>query len=100
MPGPCPTNEYQQPPDQAIPPPRPPVPVPANVVESSIETLNLLDEYFRLHASTATRGELRTFAGLQGWHPIQGTEVLIDSIGLDARSLTRARDKAALKTNG
>jgi hypothetical protein len=87
-----PTDEYREPPAAAIAPPQPAVVVPGDVVASALETLNLLDEFFRLHASTATRAELRHFAGLQGWHPIQGADVLIDSIGLDVRSLTRARD--------
>jgi hypothetical protein len=95
MPGPWPTDEYQEPPDDALPPPQPPILVPADVVASTLQTLNLLDEYFRRHASTATRAELRTFAGLQGWDPVQGAEVLIEGIGIDALALTRARDATA-----
>jgi hypothetical protein len=87
-----PTDEYQEPPADAIAAPQPAVTVPGTVIASTLETLNLLDEFFRLHTSAATRAELRQFAGRQGWHPIQGAEVLIESIGLDARSLTRARD--------
>jgi hypothetical protein len=55
MPGTWPTNEYQEPPDDAFPPEEPPVAVPAAALASTVETLNLLDEFFRLHASTATR---------------------------------------------
>jgi hypothetical protein len=84
------TDEYPEPPDDAFPPEQPPVAVPATVVVSTIETLNLLDEFFRLHASATARGELRAFAGRQGWHPIQGAEVLIETIGLDALALQRA----------
>jgi len=92
MPRPWSVDEYQEPPDDALPPPQPPVIVPATVIASTLETLNLLDEYFRRHANTATRAELRQFAGLQGWNPVQSAEVLIEGIGLNARSLTRARD--------
>jgi hypothetical protein len=85
-------DEYQEPPDDAIARPLPPVAVPAAIIANTLETLNLLDEFFRLHASTAVRAELRQFAGLQGWHPIHGAEVLIEAIGLDARGLARALD--------
>jgi hypothetical protein len=91
MPGPWPT-EYQEPPDDAFPAPEPPVAVPATAISSTLQTLNLLDEFFRRHASTATRTELRAFAALQGWDPVQGAETLIEGIGLDALSLTWARD--------
>jgi hypothetical protein len=64
--------------------------VPATVIASTLETPNLLDEYFRRRASTTTRDELRAFAGLQRWDPVQGAEILIEGIGLDARSLIRA----------
>jgi hypothetical protein len=66
--------------------------VPAEVVESTLHTLNLLDQYFRIHASTTARAELRAFAGLQRWHPVHGADVLIDGIGLNAQALTHARD--------
>lgn len=94
MPGTWPTNEYQEPPDDPFPPEEPPVAVPAGVLASTMETLNLLDEFFRLHASTATRAELRVFAGRQGWDPIQGAAVLIDVIGLNALGLSWASDAA------
>lgn len=94
MPGPWPTDEYQEPPDDAFPPEEPPVAVPAAVVASTMQTLNLLDGFFRRHASTATRTELRVFAGRQGWDPIHGAEVLIEGIGLNALSLDWARDAA------
>jgi hypothetical protein len=87
-----PTDEYQEPPADAIAPPQPAVIVPGEVIASTLQTLTLLDEFFRLHASTAARAELRQFAARQGWDPIQGAEVLIDTIGLDAHDLTRARD--------
>jgi hypothetical protein len=87
-----PTEEYPEPPDDAFPPPQPPVVVPAAVITSTLRTLNLLDEFFRRHASTAARAELRAFAEHQGWDPIQGAEVLIEGIGLDALSLDWARD--------
>ncbi len=96
MPAPWPDDEYQQPPDDAFPPQQPPIPVPPEVVASTLQTLNLLDEYFRLHASTATRAELRAFARRQGWDPVQGAEVIIEGIGLDALALTRARDAVVL----
>ena len=86
------TTEYQEPPADAIAPPQPAVTVPGEVIASTLETLNLLDEFFRLHASSGTRAELHQFARLQGWDPIQGAHHLIDSIGLDAHLLTRARD--------
>jgi hypothetical protein len=91
-----PTDEYQEPPADAISPPQPAVIVPGAVIASTLQTLNLLDEFFRLHASTAARAELRQFAGRQGRDPIQGAEVLIESIGLDAHGLTRARDGIGL----
>jgi hypothetical protein len=92
VPKPWPTDEYQEPPDDAISQPQPATTVPAAVISSTLETLNLLDQYFRLHASTATRAELREFAAMQGWDPIQGAEVLIEGIGLNAYSLARACD--------
>lgn len=94
MPGTWPTNEYQEPPDDAFPPEEPPVAVPAAALASTMEALNLLDEFFRLHVSTATRAELRVFAGHQGWDPVQGAAVLIDGIGLNALGLDWARDAA------
>ena len=87
-----PTDEYQEPPDDAIARPLPPVTVPEAIIARTLETLNLLDEFFRLHSTAAVRAELRHFAGLQGWDPIQGAELLIEGIGLDARGLTRARE--------
>lgn len=87
-----PTDEYQQPPADAIAPPQPAVTVPGEVITSTLETLNLLDEFFRLHASGGTRVELHQFARLQGWNPIEGANHIIDSIGLDAARLTHARD--------
>ncbi len=95
MPGPRPTDEYQQPPDDAFPATGPPVAVPAAVIASTLRTLHLLDEFFRRHTSTTARTELRAFAALQGWDPIQGAETLIEGIGLHALSLTRARDEPA-----
>ena len=89
---PWPTGEYQEPPDDAITQPQPATTVPAAVMNSTLQTLNLLDQYFRLHASTAARADLRQFAARQGWDPTQGAEVLIESIGLNAYGLTRARD--------
>src|SRR6185437_13785306 len=91
-----PTAQYQEPPTDAIAPPQPAVIVPGAVLTSTLQTLNLLDEYFRLHASAASLAELRHFAGLQGWDPIQGAAVLIDSIGLNAARLTQARDNDGL----
>jgi hypothetical protein len=52
MAGPRPTDEYQEPPDDALPAPEPPVAVPAAVIASTLQTLNLFDEFFRLYAST------------------------------------------------
>jgi hypothetical protein len=95
MPAHRPTDEYQQPPDDTFPHQQAPIIVPAEVVASTLQTLNLLDEYFRLHAGTAARADLRTFAGRQGWEPTQGAQVLIESIGLHALALTRARDTQA-----
>ncbi len=86
------TTEYQERPADAIPQPQQAVTVPGEVIASTLETLNLLDEFFRLHASGGTRDELHRFARLQGWDPVQGANHLIDSIGLDAHLLTRARD--------
>jgi hypothetical protein len=60
----------------------------AAVMASTLDTLNLLDQFFRLHASTATRAELRQLAGLQGWDPIQGAEILLEGIGLKTAPLT------------
>jgi hypothetical protein len=68
------------------------VTVPGEVIASTLETLNLLDEFFRIHASGGTRAEFHQFARLQGWDPVQGANHLVDSIGLDAHLLTRARD--------
>jgi hypothetical protein len=56
-----PTDEYQEPPADAIAPPQPAVRVPGEVIASTTETLNLLDEFFRLHASGGTRIELHQF---------------------------------------
>jgi hypothetical protein len=92
VPKPWPIDEYPQPPDDAFPPPQPPVTVPAAVIASTLQTLNLLDEFLRRHASPATRAELQAFAALHGWDPIQGAETLIEAIGLHALSLTRAQD--------
>jgi hypothetical protein len=92
MPKSWPIDEYQEPPDDAFPPPQPPVTVPAAVVASTLQTLNLLDEFFRGHASAATRTELQAFAALHGWDPVQGAETLIEGIGLDALSLVWAQD--------
>jgi hypothetical protein len=86
------TTEYQEPPADAIPRPLPVVTVPGEVIASTLETLNLLDEFLRLHASGGTRAELHQFARLQGWDPVQGAHHLIDCIGLDAARLTWARD--------
>jgi hypothetical protein len=91
MPGPWPTDEYQEPPD-GFPAPEPPVAVPAAVITSTLQTLNLFDEFFRCHASTATRTELRAFAAPHGWDPAQGAATLIEGLGLDALGLTWARD--------
>ena len=87
-----PADEYQDPAADAIAPPRPAVLIPGDALASTLATLNLLDEFLRLHASTATRAELQHFAGRQGWHPVQGAAVLIDRIGLDVHRLTQARD--------
>jgi hypothetical protein len=87
-----PTDECLEPPDDAIAPDDPPVAVPATVVASTIQTLNQLDGYFRHHASTATHAEVRVFAAQQGWDPIQGAEVLLEGIGLNALSLGWAQD--------
>jgi hypothetical protein len=87
-----PTDECPEPPDDAIAMEEPPVAVPARVVASTIQTLNQLDEYFRHHASAATRAEVRVFAARQGWDPIQGAEVLLEGIGLNALSLGWAQD--------
>jgi hypothetical protein len=87
-----PTDEYQEPPADAISPPQPAVTVPGAVVASTLATLDLLDQFFRLHASAATHAELHQFARLQGWDPIQGASHLVDSIGLDASRLIQARD--------
>ena len=95
MPAHQPTAEYQQPPDDTSPPQPAPIPVTADILASTLHTLNLLDEYFRLHASTSARAELRAFAALHGWHPVHGAEVLTESIGLNALALTHARDTQA-----
>jgi hypothetical protein len=87
-----PTDEYQEPPADATAQPQPAVTVPGEVIASTLQTLNLLAEFFRLHASGGTRAELHQFARLQGWDPIQGANHLVDSIGLDAARLTQARD--------
>jgi hypothetical protein len=92
MPKPWPTDEYPEPPDDAFPAPQPPVTVPATVVASTLQTLNLLDEFLRCHASTATRAELQAFATLHGWDPVQGAETLIEGIGLNALSLLWAQN--------
>jgi hypothetical protein len=91
-----PTDEYPEPPDDAFGQQEPPVTVPATVVASTIQTLNLLVEYFRHHASTATHAELRAFAAHKGWDPIQGAEVLLEGIGLNALSLGWAHDATQL----
>lgn len=92
MPKPWPTDEYQEPPDDAFPPPQPSVSVAAAVVASTLRTLNLLDEFFRRHTGAATHAELQAFAALHGWDPLQGAETLIEGIGLDALSLVWAQD--------
>jgi hypothetical protein len=96
MPQPRPTDEYQEPPDDAFPPEQPPMLMPADVVTSTLETLNLLDEYFRRHASPTARADLRAFAARQGCgDPDQGAQIIIEGIGINALALTRARDTAA-----
>ena len=97
MPTPAPIDEYREPPDDAFPPPQPPVTVPAAVVNSTLATLNLLDEFLRRHASAATRAELQAFAALHGWDPVQGAQTIIEGIGLDALSLVWAQ--GATQTN-
>jgi len=92
MPKPWPVDKYPQPPEGAFPLPQPPVTVPAAAVASTLETLNLLDEFLRRYASAATRTELQAFAALHGWDPVQGAQTIIDSIGLDALSLGRAQN--------
>ncbi len=91
-----PTDEYQEPPADAIAQPRPAVTVPGEVIASALQTLNLLDQFFRLHASGGTRIELHQFARLQGWHPIQAANHLIDRIGLDAARLNQAHNGIGL----
>lgn len=88
---PWPIEEYQEPPADTFAPEQPPVPVPAAVVGSVLGTLNLLDEFFRDHASLAARVELATFAALHGWDPNQGAQLIVEAIGLHADNLTRAR---------
>lgn len=88
------TDEYQQPPADTIAPPPPAVTVPGDVIASTLQTLNLLDQFFRLHASGGTRVELHQFARHQGWDLIQGANHLIDRIGLDAVRLTHAATQA------
>jgi hypothetical protein len=70
--------------------------MPANVLDSTIETLNLADKHLRRHANSPTRAEPRAFAGLRGAvTPLQNAELIIEGIGPDALALTRARDTAA-----
>jgi hypothetical protein len=57
MPRPRSDAEYREPPDDALQAARPPVIVSAALIDSTIETLNLLDEFFRRHASSTTRAE-------------------------------------------
>jgi hypothetical protein len=75
MPRSRPVDGYQEPPDDALLTPQPPLTVPAAVIASTIETLSLLDEFFRRHASSTTRAELHAFTATKGWHPVQGAEV-------------------------
>lgn len=89
---PWPAEKYQEPPDDTFQPEPPPILVPAAAISSVLETLNLLDEFFRHYASPTTRTELHAFAALRGWDPTQGAQLIIEGIGFDALSLTRARD--------
>lgn len=84
-------DEYQEPPDGTFPPEQPPVLVPAAVVSSVLETLTLLDEFFRDHTSSTARAELAAFAALHGWVPDQGAQLIIEGIGIHADSLIRVR---------
>lgn len=87
---PWPIEEYQEPPDDTLPPEQPPVLVPAAAVSSVLETLNLLDEFLRDHASPTARTELAAFAALHGWDPDHGAQLIIERIGFHAHNLTRA----------
>jgi hypothetical protein len=89
---PWPIEEYQEPPDDTSAPEQPPVLVPAAVVGSVLETLNLLDEFFRDHASPTAQAELTAYAALHGWNPQQGAQLIIESVGLHTANLTRARN--------
>jgi hypothetical protein len=91
---PWPIEEHQEPPDDTFPPEQPPVLVPAALVSSVLETLSLLDEFFRDHTSSTARAELAAFAALHGWVPGQGAQLVAchrDGTG----ALPRPRDHLA-----
>jgi hypothetical protein len=74
-------------PAHTYPEPEQPVVVPDRVVTSTIDTLTRFEEFLRHHASPTVHAELRTYAITQGWHPVSGTEALLDDLGLDAHAL-------------
>jgi hypothetical protein len=49
------------------------------------ETLQLCDEFFRCHASTAVHSELRAFLAARGHHPTAGLGAFLDTLSLARR---------------
>ena len=69
-----------------------PVVISAGDARATIATLNLFHQFFRHHASETVHTELRAFCALQGWHPLCGTEALLDDLGWHTLALRRALD--------
>lgn len=82
--------------------PGPLVSVNADTVYGAIDTLLRFDEFFRRHrgehrgehGSGPVHAALRAFCAGLGWHPVSGTDALLDQLGLYAWSLQRALDTA------
>jgi hypothetical protein len=89
---------YAERPSDAYPEPETAVIVSDRAISSAIETLNRFEDFFRRHASPAVHNELRTYVAGLGWHPITGTEALLDNLGFDAHSLQRALNASDHRT--
>ncbi|HZM77937.1 MAG TPA: hypothetical protein VFC19_19640 [Candidatus Limnocylindrales bacterium] len=78
------------------------VSVNVDTVYGAIDTLLRFDEFFRRHrgehhdehGSGPVHAALRALCAGLGWHPVSGTDALLDQLGLYAWSLQRALDTA------
>jgi hypothetical protein len=83
-------SQYQEPPADAYPAPDRQIHVSADLIRSTIDSLERIEDFLRRYASPSVREDLRTYAQAQDWHPTTGPEALLDSIAITAHSLTRA----------